>query len=243
MYHHTTKTLSSGCSFTSGNWEKHFNTYYKHYDSALPGAGNRYIADSIIHLTSQDHYDCVFVMWSGLTRLDIPLTDWSLVDDYLYLSPQGQTPADTRYLLSGGSIGSWWNHPVARSVFSGTYRVSDFNTLALTSLLEIIKLQEYLKSKNIPYYFMSYMNFWSQPAEWVSPNGDQGLNNFSNLAHLINQIDFNSWIFSNDKKDGLFELATEMEDLLDDNFHPGELANIKWFEIIRDRIIRDQILD
>lgn len=243
MYYHTTKTLSSGCSFTAGCWEEQLNKHFKHYDSAYPGAGNKYIADSIIHLTSQEHYDCVLVMWSGLTRLDTPITNHSYFGNYFNQSLLGQTAANTKYIMSGGQVGNWLNDPMAKLLYENIYKFMSFQDLALMSLLEMVKLQGYLKSKNIKYYFMSYINYWNQSQDWTSPNLDQGLNNYPILNDTIKQIDFDQWIFLNDNKDGVFELAQSNNDFLDDKYHPGATTQRIWGEFILDRIAKDGLLD
>ena len=234
------KTLSSGCSFTPGGWEANFNQYTQHKDLAFPGAGNKYIADSIIHYTTQNDYDCVFVMWSGMTRLEIPITNTKYFDNYFNVSVKGHTPGNTRYVMSGGEYGNYLEHPMAKSMFSNIYKFTSYEDLAILSITEIIKLQGYLKSKNIPYYFMSYINYWNQPNDWLSKNCDKGLNNYPELNSIISQIDFESWIFLNDNKDGIFELALESNLLMSDNYHPNKQAQNLWFDIIQQRLNLDQ---
>lgn len=237
------KSLSSGCSFTAGNWEIEFNRYFKHYDSAYPGAGNKYIADSIIHLSSLEQYDCVVVMWSGLTRLDFPIVNHSYFNNYFNQSMLGHTAANTKYIMSGGQIGNWLEDPMAKLFYENIYKFMSFEDLALLSLLEMIKLQGHLKSKNIKYYFMSYINYWNQPQDWFSPNLDRGLNNYPTLDHIVNQIDFDQWIFLNDNKDGVYELAQWNNDFLDDNYHPGPTTQRIWGEFVLEKLARDGLLD
>jgi hypothetical protein len=64
----------SGCSFTYNSWPNFLDFHWQVTNLAWPGAGNKYIADSIIHATSINTYDLVLVMWSGITRLDFPVT-------------------------------------------------------------------------------------------------------------------------------------------------------------------------
>lgn len=243
MHYHTSKSLSSGCSFTAGNWEAEFNNHFLHYDSAYPGAGNRYIADSIIHLTSKNHYDCVAVMWSGLTRLDLPIVNHSYFDGYFNQSIVGHTAANTKYVMSGGQVGNWLDNSMAKLLYENIYKFMSFEDLALMSLLEMIKLQGYLKSKNIKYYFMSYINYWNQPKDWYSPNLDRGLNNYPILTDVIDQIDFSHWIFLNDNKDGVYELAQWNNDFLDDNYHPGVTTQKTWGEFVLDQIKQDGLIN
>jgi hypothetical protein len=210
-------------------------------DLSLPGAGNKYIADSIIHYVNQSHYDIVLVMWSGLTRLDIPLSDTSWFDNYTnksYLEMAG----GTHYIMSGGQVGNWLEHPMAKILFENTYKFTQFKDLALLSLLEMIKLQYFLQSKNIKYYFMSYINYWNQPEDWVSKNLDCGINNYPILDNIIKEIDFSRWIFLNENKDGLFELAVQNNDLLDDDYHPAKTTQNQWGEIVVSKLKEDGLI-
>jgi hypothetical protein len=211
-------------------------------DLAFPGAGNKYIADSIIHYVNQSHYDIVVVMWSGLTRLDVPLTNIDWFENYFnksYLEMAG----GTHYVMSGGQVGSWLEYPMAKILFENTYKYMQYQDLALLSLLEMIKLQSFLKSKNIKYYFMSYINYWNQPKDWLSANLDQGLNNYTMLDSMIKEIDFSKWIFSNENKDGLYELALQNNDFLNDNYHPAKSTQTQWGEIVISKLKEDGLVN
>jgi len=232
-------SLTGGCSFTAGAWERHFNNYTQHFDISYPGAGNRYIADSIIHFTTQKHYDLVLIMWSGLTRLDTPVSDTSYFKDYFNVSLPNMTPAGTRYVMSGGEYGNYLDHPLAKMMYSNIYKFTSYSDLALMSLTEMIKLQNHLKTRGIPYYFMSYINYWNRPADWVSKNCDRGLNNYGQLKPVIDQLDFDQWIFLNDNKDGIFELAEQHNSFMDDRYHPADDIHKMWFDIVLERVVRD----
>jgi hypothetical protein len=78
---------------------------------------------------------------------------------------------------------------------------------------------------------MSYVNYWTTEP-YVSRNGDFGVMGNSTLKPLIDSIDFDSWIFSNHNRDGIFELAKQLDSFQPDEFHPGNQANQKWAEFI-----------
>jgi hypothetical protein len=236
------KSLTSGCSFTSGQWEEVLNNHFQHYDMACPAAGNKYIADSVIHKVNQDNYDVVLVMWSGLTRLDVPVTDITYFNNYFSKSNESLS-AGTRYIMSGGAVGGWTENPMAKLLFENTYKFTHYQDLALLSILEMLKLQNFLKAKNIRYYFMSYMNYWNQPKEWLSGNLDQGLNNYPALNDLLREIDWSNWIFLNNNKDSVYELALQNNDFCDDNFHPGTSTQKQWGEIVLDRLRASRLVD
>jgi hypothetical protein len=199
-------------------------------------AGNQYIADSVIRavLERPNYYDHVLVMWSGVSRLDF-LTDvsdpnWNaLFDSYgFYRRIPGNKLG---WIFSGGQMGTWFKNPVAHKMFYEMYKVSSELTLAHTNISEIVKIQNFLKSKNINYNFMSYVNYWNQQ-DHVSPNGDFGVYKYPELGYLINDIAFDRWIFSDKNKNGLYELARELNDFAEDKFHPGANAYKQWASFV-----------
>ena len=234
--------LISGCSFTASNnnhdWPANLIGHTV-TNLAYPGAGNKYIADSIINKVSQTSYDLVLVMWSGITRLEFPVADAILFSDYVCK----QNINHNWYIMSGGIAGSWQDHQMTTTLFKNIYKFLSDEQLAIMSLGEIIKLQGFLKNKNIKYYFMSYLNYWNQDKRWMSPNCDKSLSNFENLQPLISQIDFSQWIFLNDNKDSIFDLATELNSFIPESkFHPGETANAEWAKIVLNKI-NEAVLD
>ena len=246
-------TLISGCSFTHWPeypdgpnicWPKYFgqlNPDKKIVNLAEPAAGNQYICDSVIReiLQNPNVYNEVIVMWSGISRLDY-LTDitdpsWNVLFDsygfYRRLNDQ-----KLGYIFSGGQMGTWYQNPVAHKMFYEMYKVSSELSLATINLQEIVKLQNFLTAKNIPFKFMTYVNFWTDKPN-VSPNGDFGVIGMRDLDHLIKEIDFSKWIFSNDgSRDGIYEMAKNTNDFIEDGFHPGETTHRAWAQMITDRL-------
>lgn len=245
-------TLVSGCSFSQ--WPQYPggpNTCWPRYLSELtPGttyrtvaeaaAGNQYICDSVVRaiLEEPDTYDQVLVMWSGVTRLDY-LTDvtdpaWdSLFDSYGFYRRLPNRKLG--YIFSGGQLGTWFKNPVAHKMFYEMYKVSSNTSLATINLQEIVKLQGFLDSKNIKYKFMSYVNYWGS-GDNISPNGDFGIADIPEVDFLVNEINWDNWIFTNSNKDGIYELAKEMNDFMPDGFHPGPDAHSAWAKIVKDRL-------
>lgn len=236
------KILISGCSFTQWPeypggpnvcWPKYI-TGHEIKNIGEAAAGNQYICDSIVRETLQNNYDMVLVMWSGVSRLDY-LTSleepaWEeLFNSYGFFRRLNGIPLG--YIFSGGRIGTWYRNPVAQKMFNEMYKVSSDLSLGTINLQEIIKLQAYLKSKNIPYKFMSYVNYWGH-GEHVSPNGDFGLADHPNLKIFTDEIDWSKWIFLNENKDGVYELAKSMNNFAEDKFHPGDDAYKAWAEIV-----------
>lgn len=243
------KILISGCSFTQ--WPEYPggpNVCWPGYlQRLLPdhqlksvaeaAAGNQYICDSIIRETLNDHYDQVLVMWSGVSRLDYltSLEDpaWNeLFDSYGFFRrlPDGKLG----WIFSGGQMGTWFKHPVAHKMFYEMYKVSSELSLATINLMEIIKLQNYLKAKNIPYKFMSYVNYWTS-GKHLSPNGDFGVLDFPELKPIINEIDFSQWIFDGERR-CIYDLAKDLKNFEQDGFHPAGQTHDQWAKLVRDQL-------
>lgn len=242
--------LISGCSFTHWPevpdgpnicWPSHlakFDSRYSITNLAEPAAGNQYICNSMIHQCEIQQPDLALVMWSGVSRLDYltSLDDpaWrDLFDSYGFYRRIPE--CSLGYIFSGGQMGTWFKHPVAHRMFYEMYKVSSDLSLGYINLIEIIKLQNYLKFKNIPYRFMSYVNYW-QHNNVPNFNGDFSVGNIPELAKQIDAIDFDQWIFSDHQKNGLYELGIKHNDFLPDGIHPGAATHTEWAQLVQDNI-------
>lgn len=230
----------SGCSFTHNQWPKHltnpeFGITADITEVGFPGFGNEYIADSIVVSHSKKNYDLSLIMWTGMTRRDIVTAPGPFYDNYLFK----KTVGDHNYIASGGMLGSWQHNSMTRKIFSPQYLIENEEELAYISLLEIIKAQSFLKAMGRKYYMMSYVNYWNLPPGHRSKNMDVGLNMLPRLRYLVDMIDFSNWIFINDNKDGIYELAVSNNWIIDDGFHPDDRANYEWAKIICQRINQD----
>lgn len=247
--------LVSGCSFThwpeAAGSDKNicWPTYLSEKNPSVnirnlaePGAGNLYIANSIADalIAHPKKYDLVLVMWSGLTRLDfltdLSNTDWnSLFNAYGFYRRMEHCPNRLGYIFSGGEIGPWNQNLATKDIFKGLYRASDHASLGYLNLIEIIKTQHLLTSMGIPYRFMSYVNYWGDQPR-VSPNNDFGIAAYPELKHLVSSIDFSKWIFADDGRTCIYELARSADDYHGDRFHPGVKTQRQWAEIIIDQL-------
>jgi lysophospholipase L1-like esterase len=106
--------------------------------------------------------------------------------------------------------------------------------LIVDSLLNMIKLQSWLKSKNINYRFMSFMNYWNDS---YFENGKEypSVKNLG-LDALVNEIDFAKFIFADATKNGIFELAKDQNLFADDGIHPNPQAGKLWADIVVEEI-------
>jgi len=245
------KILISGCSFTqwpdypggpNSCWPRYLQKIQPNWQIkslAEAGAGNQYICDSVIRELSENNHDMVLVMWSGVSRLDYltSLEDdaWEkLFNSYGFFRRLPNNKLG--WIFSGGQLGTWFKNTVAHKMFYEMYKVSSKLSLAYINLMEIVKLQNYLESKKIPYKFMSYVNYWTN-GDHISPNGDFGVYDFPDLQPIINQIDFSKWIFLDDSKNTIYDLAKANNDFQEDRFHPGAQTHQQWAELVSRNLI------
>lgn len=242
--------LISGCSFT--HWPQYpggpnvcwpeqlktINPSHEYTNLAEPAAGNQYICDSVIRHCLTHDPELVVVMWSGVSRLDYLTSlsdpDWEqLFHSYGFFRylPGGKLG----YIFSGGKMGTWYKNPVAHKMFYEMYKVSDDVSLATINLMEMIKLQQFLKSRNLKYVFMSYVNYWKSH-DVPDFNGDFSVSAIPELSHLVSAIDFDPWLFLDSEKSGVFDLALAQNDFLPDGIHPGAASHTQWAHLVNDRI-------
>ena len=234
----------SGCSFTSAKfgWQQQtfaaiqtkFDINLQLANLAKAGAGNFYIADSLTYFLSKNNFDpaetLVIVMWSGVNRKDIPVSKefYDLIIDTF----EGIKINDLHYLISGGQIGSWQSeflHPrgktyrwLIRPVFENLYKSSDEFSMAHSTLTNIFNTKNFLENKGYPYRFMSYVNYWNNlPDPIVSDTLDFNIPYYAPDHPLLNKLGDN-WIWTDDKKNCLYEYAKQRNLLADDNFHPNK---------------------
>ena len=242
--------LISGCSFTQWPeypggpnmcWPKYLAELHPDWtinNVSEPAAGNQYIADSVIKSVLKKRPDHVLIMWSGMSRLDYltSLEDpaWErMFDSYGFYRRADECPDTMGYIFSGGQMGTWYKNPVAHKMFYEMYKVSSEMSLAHINLMEIVKTQNFLENKGIPYSFMSYVNYWNADKN-ISPNGDFGVLAFKELRGLVNEINFSHWIFTDGNRNGIYELAKQHNDFQEDGFHPGTQTYQAWAQIVSD---------
>ena len=263
------KVLISGCSFSVTNyyesgldeekmWVWHpfnerkiinllipesydFETEVFIDNKAWSGAGNKYIADSIILSCAEYNPDLIMVMWSGPERLDFPIRKEFYADSSLITYSRSD---NIRYMISGGPHSSLYSNIdlLAENLFKNLYIHTSPLELNIMTLLEIVKLQNFLVNLKIPFYFMSFCNFWNIDNLPNSTFSMVGYKDHSQIQKLTAMIDFDRWIFENENKDGYYEVAKKMNCFKPDKFHPGFEASRIWGQIVKDRLIKDKIL-
>lgn len=222
--------LVSGCSFTgneTSGWPTWLKQFGKVKNLALPGSGNQYIAESVILETSLNcyEYDVVLVMWSGLQRQDYIVDSLVNINDLPVFN-------NVSYLPAGDLI--------VDKTFREIVKYGNEVTRGIKSLLEIIKLQNYLQNKKHTYYFMSYVNYWNTE-EYVK-NRNFGIYRYEILNALAKNLDFSRFIFA-ENNDCLYELCLKNKALSEDNFHPTSAGNELWMNnFVIPRLKKDKII-
>lgn len=225
----------NGCSFTqetdyTRTWASFLREKINpenYINLAQGGAGNKYICDSTISFlesnTISSKNTLIIIMWSGVGRKDLHISEeWFFYfkEYYDYLCRRND---ETCYLHSGGLTNSWLENKKTRKIFENIYKISDPLSICIENLLFFIHLKSYLKSNNYKFYFTNYFNTWN-PAVESTNGGDYCIGHFC-TKHTLNPIyqnfDFDDWIFLNDAKDCLGDLA-EKTYSLDSTRHPIE---------------------
>ena len=251
------KIHSIGCSFTyaqqigwpymlSNKIKEHYGTDVSLVNNGHPGAGNSYIGNKSVlePRFSNTHPDLVVIMWSGLTRKDISIDH---TDSVLMGALEGYhdyvrwTGVNTSYILSGGIKGSWEWHPITKELFTPLYKVSNERSMAQDTLVQLLSTQHYLKQNNIPYIMSSYVNYWND--EDIVGQIDFGIRKYADLDYLVDQIDFSNWVFANENKDCIYELAKSIPNgLEEDGFHPDLSVHNMWADLLMQHIVNNKLI-
>ena len=234
------KILTSGCSFTDNNYgsswpERLQQLGHQVTNLGLTAAGNRYISDSVMNaiLYKKEKYDYVLIMWSGLLRLDFVI-DAKVIDMYPDYRHRCRKITDN-FSYASGAIFDQHAHPATIGMKKQILLYANDQAIAYQSLLEIIKMQTFLQYKKIPYKFMSHTNFWTNNTRPDSPAPDI----LNSLSNLVENIDFSKFIFLNENKDGLYELAKSNPAYMSgDNFHPSPLGYQVWGDLVHNEILK-----
>jgi hypothetical protein len=211
--------VTSGCSFTSSTLQLDTATSWPGYvvdrcrfnyciDYSFPGAGNEYIADSILdYFSTIDDNEVsrykVIIMWSGIDRQE----EKHLDGDIFYNSH---------------------NYPKINNISYHRIQSKYVDRVKSTqcSVEKIFEVYNYLNSRNISFAFTFYSNLLFPP---YIPKRDT-THHFEDYVNsdTLNKLKTISWIPSN-PMDYLYEYAF-VNDLLnhEDYFHPLGKCNLEW---------------
>lgn len=233
------KILASGCSFTAGgpnageNWACYIKKRAYVKNIGVASAGNTYINQStILELINQpDFYDIVLVMWSGLQRYDLLFSR----ETYKTLNHSKTVNSERHWGLVGDCV-THAHQPdlIMKDTGKIYFSLTDEETLGCQSLLNMISLQDFLKVRNIPYKFMSYVNYWNDKDTITNLNF--GVYKYQSCRKLAEQLDFSNFLFYNNDHDGFYEFSKELGLIGSDKFHPNLQAHREWGAWIEENI-------
>lgn len=226
------RTLVIGCSFVSRLQHRYHtdvpvnHVHYHIVDS--PGSGNQAIAARTIYQLSQESYDQVVVLWSGVNRLDFPVsaelqrnhsannTDWTAVCNI----------GRAAWYHSGGFLGTgiFGNIPEAVQIFlRAQYLGSDPDSAYLSelTLMSIVNVQNALKARNINYRMAFIYN---------TEHGDVGRQQEHSHGRLNRDSDWNKLVDWDQfhMSSNPYDWARHQDLLESDNYHPTRNALIEW---------------
>ena len=235
--------LVSGCSFTNDykfkTWPRYLHDIKPDtqlYDVSFPGAGNHYIAESVIQTILTNNLDpadtLVMVMWSGVSRKDLLVSK----EFYELLDPSCKTQVfGACFAHSGGQLGQWaFKEPPAvllKPLFENLYKSSDKETMGHESLSSMVRLRDFLEQRNFSYKFMSYVNYWQDTADYIGKNLDFSLTHYNRNDPLLDNLG-NNWIWVDSDYGCFYEYAKQLKQLDVDDFHPAQIVHKSFAEDI-----------
>jgi hypothetical protein len=230
--------IITGCSFSEINnagiptWadyvSQHVSAEY-YVNLAKSGAGNFFIADSLIQCLLTEKFDpavtLVLVMWSGPGRKDITVSEdfYSLLPEHRRMARYG-----TYYAYSGG-ITRAGAPPVLTSTWDALYKLSDRKTMSHDTLRHMVNTRIFLEHHGYHYKFMSYVNYWQSCPDYVSKGLDFSIQYHNESDPLLNMLG-DQWIWADSGKTCLYEYARNNSLFSPDDFHPNTHAHQQWAE-------------
>lgn len=235
--------LISGCSFVDN---PHFLPLAWGIDVYAPdrtrsvarsGAGNQYIARSIMenltvtYTTSerenqQARVDRVFVLWSGLSRIDVPLP----LDQEFEIEEfwHRQRINRTTWYLSGGAEGLWNMNTTGspefiRQYLKRQYMTYDWEYLATHSLSHVVGCLAMLEAQGIDYRFGFIHDIFQDHSDEPSLGGAVSREN-----PMVALIPWHRCLSSSP-----YDFCRSRGMLSEDNFHPSPEGYQAWIEDIR----------
>lgn len=237
--------LISGCSFIdnpyflSCAWDDDVYMPDRTIILARSGAGNQYIARSVMeNLCSStplsehqaqapsSRVDRVFVLWSGLARLDIPLPleQEFEIQDYWHRKRINRSV----WYLSGGAEGLWnmdstGSPEFIKQFLRKQYMTFDWEYLATHSLSYVVGCLNVLESRGIDYRFGFIYDIFQDHSDEPSLGGAVSRDN-----PMVALIPWHRCLPSSP-----YDFCRLRGLLSEDNFHPSEQGYRAWIQEIR----------
>jgi hypothetical protein len=216
--------LVSGCSYIC-------NPYF--LDSCFPnqplisfaqsGAGNQYIADSILS-NLHDDIEKVFVLWTGFNRIDIPFSSKLLLDR---INPWHKSQIkNTNWLHSGGMQGGLSFDELPKwldQYLKQQYLPLDWDYLVDQNLRHVVGCLNTLEVLRIDYAFGFIYDIHQDYSDRFWLGGPVPKNH-----NLLKSINWNRCISTTP-----YEFCLQHNLLDDDNIHPSYLGYKTWWNQVQ----------
>lgn len=234
-----TRTLLVGCSFLErltyrlSDDDYHINAK-KYTVLASAGSGNQAIAARTIYEISQNKYDQVVVLWSGINRLDFPVSE-ELNRTYPENKPDAWIArchvGSMVWFHSGGMLGSGTGDLTAtpqeiKKFFQTQYLGTTSGSKYLTelSLMSILSTQAMLNKEKIPYQ-MGFIYDTQRSIRGAREEHSHGI--MYKDTPLYSAVDWTKFT----KFESPYEWAKRAGRLESDNYHPTRNAIFDWFKL------------
>ena len=243
--------LIAGCSFAGiaagySNPAPSINhTRFKFFDA--PAAGNRAIAARVRHELPRNSYDHVVVLWSGINRIDVPVSRKTHIrtpSNYQYISVM----EDWAWYHSGGIAGSWQSDNVCPDIVKSQFRNQYLHQTARSAtdatLAAILETQDLLESRKVNYTMCFIYD--------IDQSYDDAVDKVTNtrrrtiafdrwpqwlaLEHCLGKIDTTSSLYNMVNWDKFssavppYEYCAERNLQQIDQFHPTAFGITEWFD-------------
>lgn len=232
------RTLLVGCSFLArltyrlSDDDYHINAQ-RYRVLASPGSGNQALAARTIYEVTQNNYDQVIVLWSGINRLDFPVSQelqktfpHTKENSWIACCPVGSMA----WYHSGGIIGTGTETSATPESLKQFFRTQYLGTesgskyLTELSLLGIISTQAVLDKANIPYQ-MGFIYDTQRNIPGEQEEHSHGI--MYKDTPLYGAVDWTKFT----RFDSPYEWAKRAGRLEQDNYHPTRNAMIDWFRL------------
>lgn len=225
--------LVNGCSFSRGPGSWPYYLKYKNIvNLAQAGAGNTYIHETTVSELAQRSYDFVVIMWTGIYRVDLKVTNIQDFSESKYTSQyqhqqndwaekivypiNDQDFVEKNWVFGCGHVNK--ESAISRSkIFDGIYRYVGNSEFTHSLLIKMISLQNTLKQWNVPYLFTFYEDYNAELK--TLPN----LYNMLDQDHIYNEQN----IYTMTKTNNWFD---------QDGSHPGVPAHQTWAQLLQTKI-------
>lgn len=225
-------TLVNGCSFSRGpiSWPYAISSVDQTHlvNLALAGAGNTYIYESTVSELARRSYDTVLIMWTGVARVDLQVSNPEYFADSTYTSQHqvkqndwdgklvypinDQDYVQKDWVFGCGHINQE-KFLVETKLFDGIYRHQAHDQFLQSLMIKIISLQSILKQQDTRYLFTFL---------------DKSYENFSRFPELNSMIDHGNLFIDQNLRD----IALAQNSFDADGIHPGIVANQLWANLI-----------